>query len=64
MQRLRRTMRRVREVRVRRSQITGEFIHRVVADENAGRHVQDAAIGVEFLDRGSTAGSVTFAKDP
>jgi len=56
-------MRRVREVRVRRSQITGESIHRVMADENAGRHVQDAVIGVDFLDRGPTAGSVTFAED-
>jgi hypothetical protein len=55
MQRLRRTVRRVHKVRVRRTQITGEFIQRVMADENAGRRVQDTVIGVEFLDGRATA---------
>src|SRR5258705_10299581 len=63
MQRLRRPMRRVREVRVRRSQITSEFVERVMADENTGRCVQNAVIGVESLDRHSTAGRVTLAED-
>ena len=36
MQSLRRTARRVHKVRVRRTQITGDFIQRVMAGENAG----------------------------
>src|ERR1700746_3388803 len=63
MQRLRRIVRRVHEVRVRRAQITGELIQRVIADENAGRHVQDTVIGVEFLDRRAAAGGVPLAED-
>jgi len=36
MQRLRRTVRCIREVRMRRTQITCEFVQRVMADEDAG----------------------------
>jgi hypothetical protein len=32
-------------------------------DENAGRHIQDTVIGVEFLDCRTTAGGVPLAKD-
>ena len=63
MQRLRRTERRVREVRMRRTQITCEFVQRVMADEDAGLHVQDTVIGVEFLDRRATASGVSLAEN-
>jgi hypothetical protein len=63
MQRLRRTVRRVREVRVGRTQITREFVQRVMANENAGLHVQDTVIGIEFLDRCAPAGGVSLAEN-
>ena len=62
MKRLRLTMRRVSELRVSRTQVSRELIHCVVSDENAGRHIEDAIIGVELLDCLTTAGGVAFAE--
>jgi len=63
MQRLRRTVRCIREVRMRRTQITCEFVQRVMADEDAGLYVQDTVIGVEFLDCRATASGISLAEN-
>jgi hypothetical protein len=63
MERLRRAVRRVHKVRVSRTQVSCEAVQCVVADENAGRHIEDAVIGVEFLDCRTTAGSVAFTEN-
>jgi len=34
-----------------------------MADEDAGLHVQDTVIGVEFLDRRATASGVSLAEN-
>ena len=35
----------------------------VVFDENAGRHLEDTVVGVEFRDCRTTAGGVPFAEN-
>src|ERR1700730_1459167 len=45
-QNLRRAMRRINEMRVRRSEIAGELVQCVVTDESAGRHVQHTVLGI------------------
>jgi hypothetical protein len=63
MERLRLAVRRVREVRVSRTQVSCELVQCVVSDKNAGRHIEDAVIGVELLDCRTTAGGVAFTKN-
>ncbi len=63
MKRLRLTVRRVRELRVSRTQVSRELIQCVVSNENAGRHIEDAVIGVELLDCLATADGVAFTEN-
>src|SRR6202023_1372357 len=62
-ERLRLAMRRVCEVRVSRTQVSCELVQCVVPDENAGRHIEDAVIGVELLDCRTTADGVAFTEN-
>ena len=50
-------------MRVSRTQVSCELVHCVVPDENAGRHIEDAVIGVELLDCRATAGGVAFTEN-
>src|SRR5277367_1461183 len=56
-------MRRINVMRMRRSEIAGEFVQRVVTDEDAGRHVQDTVFGVELPNRGPSASRIALAED-
>jgi hypothetical protein len=47
---------------LRRTQITCEFVQRVMADEHAWPRVQGAVTGVEFLDGRATACGVSLAE--
>jgi hypothetical protein len=60
-ERLRLAVRRV--VRVNRTQVSRELVQGVAPDENAGRRIGEAVIGVEFLDCRMTAGGVAFAEN-
>jgi hypothetical protein len=62
MESLRLPVRRVHEVRVSRTQISCELIHRVVPDEDARRHIEDAVIGVQLLDCRATAAGVALTE--
>jgi hypothetical protein len=46
-----------------RAQVTRELIQCIASDVNAGRHVEDTVIGVEVLDRRTTASGVAFAEN-
>jgi hypothetical protein len=63
MERLRLAVRCVHEVSVSRTQVSCELVQCVVPDENAGRHFEDAVIGVELLDCRTTAGGVAFTEN-
>ena len=63
MERLGLAARRIREARVSRTQVSCELVQCVVPDENAGRHIEDAVIAVELLDRRTTATCVAFAEN-
>jgi hypothetical protein len=63
MERLRLAVRRIREVRVSRTQVSRELIQCVMSDENAGRRIEDAVVGVELLDCRTTAGGVAFTEN-
>jgi hypothetical protein len=63
MERLGLAVRRIGEARVSRTQISCELVQRVVPDENAGRRVEDAVIGVELVDSRTTAGGVAFSEN-
>ena len=63
MERLGLAARRIREDRVSRTQVSCELVQCVVPDENAGRRVEDAVIGVELADRRTTAGGVAFSEN-
>ena len=63
MERLGLAVRRIGEARVSRTQVSCELVQCVVPDENAGRRIEDAVIGVELLDRRTTAGGVAFAEN-
>jgi hypothetical protein len=63
MERLRLAVRRVHEVRVSGTQVSCELVQCVVPDENTGRHIEDAVIGIELLDCRTTAGGVTFTEN-
>src|SRR6266436_9594551 len=49
-QNLGRPMRRINEMRMRRSEIASELVQCVVTDESAGRHAQHTIFGVKFLN--------------
>jgi hypothetical protein len=49
-------------MRVGRAQVSCELVQRIVPDENAGRHIKDAVVGVELLDCRTAADVVPFAK--
>jgi hypothetical protein len=63
MERLGLAVRRIGEARVSRTQVSCELVQCVVPDENAGRRVEDAVIGVELADRRTTAGGVAFSEN-
>jgi hypothetical protein len=54
-QNLGRAMRRINEMRMRRSEIASELVQRVVTDERAGRRLQHTVFGVKFLNCGPSA---------
>jgi hypothetical protein len=62
-ERLRLAVRRVGEVRVSRTQVSRELVQGVAPDENAGRRIEEAVIGVELLDRRTTTSGVAFAEN-
>jgi hypothetical protein len=53
----------VGEMRMRRTQLARELVQRVVSDENTGRDIYLAIVGVEFLDCRAAPGGVAFAED-
>ncbi len=53
MQDLRLTMRGVHETRVSGSEVSGEFVQRVVANQDVVRYVEDTVVGVELFDGGA-----------
>ena len=63
MERLRLAARCVRKVRVSRTQVSCELVQGVAPDENAGRRIKDAVVGVELVDRRTTAGGVAFSEN-
>src|ERR1700691_3220893 len=63
MERLRRAVRRVYEVRVSRTQVSCELVQCVVPDQDAGRHVEGAVCGIELLDCRTTVAGVAFPED-
>jgi hypothetical protein len=63
MERLGLAVRRIREARVSRTQVSCELVQCVVPNENAGRHIEDAVVAVELLDRRTTTGGVAFAEN-
>jgi hypothetical protein len=63
MERLGLAVRRIREARVSRTQVSCELVQGVAPNEEAGRRVEDAVIGVELADRRTTAGCVAFAEN-
>ena len=46
-----------------RPEIASKFVESFGADEYAGRHIQHAVFGVEFLDRCSAADRITLTED-
>jgi hypothetical protein len=56
-------VRRIREARVSRTQVSCELVQCVVPNENAGRHIEDAVVAVELLDRRTTTSGVAFAEN-
>ena len=51
------------EVRVGRAEISSKFVEGFTPDERAGRHVQHAVFGIEFIDRRAAATCVALAED-
>ena len=56
-------MRGIGEVRVGRAEISSKFVEGFTPDERAGRHVQHAVFGIEFIDRRAAATCVALAED-
>jgi hypothetical protein len=56
-------VRRIGEARVSRTQVSCELVQCVAPDENAGRRVEDAVIGVELVDSRTTADGVAFSEN-
>jgi hypothetical protein len=63
MERLGLAVRRIREARVSRTQVSCELVQGVAPDENAGRRIKDAVVGVELVDRRTTTGGVAFSEN-
>jgi hypothetical protein len=63
MQRLRLAAWRVDKIRVSRSQVSRKLVQGVAPDENAGRRIKDAVVGVELLDGRTTTSGVAFAEN-
>jgi hypothetical protein len=63
MKRVRLATWRVDKMRVSRAQVSRKLVQGVAPNENAGRRVEDAVIGVEFPDRRTTAGGVAFTEN-
>ena len=63
MKRVRLAAWRVDKMRVSRTQVSRKLVQGVAPNENAGRRVEDAVIGVELPDRRTTARGVTFAEN-
>jgi len=56
-------VRHVGEVRVRRAQIAGEFVQRIMPDQNSWRQIDHAVRRIQPLNRSTTAGGISFAKN-
>jgi hypothetical protein len=54
---------RVDKMRVSRAQVSRKLVQGVAPNEDAGRRVEDAVIGVELADRRTTAASIAFAEN-
>jgi hypothetical protein len=63
MERLGLAVRRIREARVSRTQVSCELVQGVAPNENAGRHIEDAVVAVELLDRRTTTRGVALAEN-
>jgi hypothetical protein len=50
-------------VRVRRAQVSGEFVQCIMPDENSRRHVEHAVVRMQLLNGGTTAGGIPPAKN-
>jgi hypothetical protein len=50
-------------MRVSRAQVSRKLVQGVAPNEDAGRRVEDAVIGVELADRRTTAGGVAFSEN-
>jgi hypothetical protein len=50
-------------MRVSRAQVSRKLVQGVAPNEDAGRRVEDAVIGVELADRRTTAASIAFAEN-
>jgi hypothetical protein len=62
-ERLRLAVWRIDEMRMSRAQVSRELVQGVPPDKNPGRRVEDAVIGVEFLDGHAAPVGVPFAED-
>jgi hypothetical protein len=60
---LRLAVRRIREARVSRTQVSSELVQCLAPGEDTGRRIEDAVLGVEFRDRRTTADRVAFTED-
>src|SRR6202043_1565691 len=60
---LRFAVRRVRKVRVGRTEITSEFVEGFTPDKRAGRNIEHAVLGVELVDRRAAPRRVALAED-
>ncbi len=56
-------MRGVSEVRVGRAEIASKFVEGLTPDERAGRHIQHAIFGIEFVDRSAAARRAALVED-
>src|ERR1700736_1613887 len=61
-QNLRRAMRRIGIVWMRRSEIAGELVQRVVTGESSGGHVQHTVLGIKLLNCAPSASRITFTE--
>src|SRR5262245_60292324 len=57
------TMRRINEVRMRRSEITGELVQCGMTDDRAGRHVYHTVFSVKFRNCGPSPSWITFTEN-
>ena len=63
MERLRLAPWRVDKMRVSRAQVSRKLVQGVAPNEDAGRRVEDAVIGVELVDSRATTGGVAFSEN-